>query len=232
MRSGGLKLLKKISTRDWVMLCIGIIIAIGGGMLVNKFENQHKPLKPESKGITSPWIPDTVKHWEKPISEMAKRYDIDPNLIAIIMTLESGGYPKAKSEVDAKGLMQIMPETAKDIAERYVKKSRSSYDLYSPETSIEFGAAYLALLRNEYGTSRQGPSWNETVELIAAAYNGGFSAANALEKGKGLNDTQTVIYSRDAYNMWRERHAKESPTFERWKERGGDELIEKARQSQ
>lgn len=226
------KIRKKFTRRDVVMIGAGIAITTAGVLAVNSIERHETALTPESSRITSPWIPDTVKYWEKPISEMAKRYDIDPNLIAIIITLESGGYPKATSEVNAKGLMQIMPLTAEDIAKRYVKKPQKKYDLHNPETSIEFGTAYLAMLRNEYGTAKQGPSWNDTVELIAAAYNGGFSAANALEKGEGLRDTQTLSYSRDAFNMWRERHSETSPTFDRWKERGGDELIQKAKEWQ
>lgn len=195
-------------------------------------KDNQTPLKPESSSITSPWIPETVKQYEKDIDDMAKRYNIDPNLIAIIITMESGGYPKAKSEADAKGLMQVTPPTAGDIASRYLKDPVKKYDLFDPRTSIEFGTAYLAVLRDEYGTAKQGPSWDSTVELIAAAYNGGFGAANAIEKGEGLNDAQTVVYSRDAFNMWRERHAQKSPTFERWKERGGIELIEKAEAAQ
>lgn len=195
-------------------------------------KHETTPLAQKANKITSPWIPDTVKYWDKPITEMAKRYDLDPNLIAIIITLESGGYPKATSEVDAKGLMQLMPLTAEDTADRYIKKSQKEYDLYKPETSIEFGTAYLAMLRDEYGIVKHGSSWNETVELIAAAYNGGFGAANAIEKGEGINDTQTLSYSRDAFNMWRERNATTSPTFDRWKERGGDELIKKAAEYQ
>jgi hypothetical protein len=31
--------------------------------------------------------------------------------------------------------------------------------------------------------------------------------------------------------MWRERHAKSSPTFDRWKERGGQRLIDKAKEA-
>lgn len=211
------------------MIGLGVIAGAAIIMIGSTIQKDDAiALEPRGTKITSPWIPDTVKYWQKPIGEMAKRYNLDPNLIAIIITLESGGYPRATSEVDAKGLMQLMPLTAKDVASRYVKKPQKNYDLYKPETSIEFGTAYLAMLRDEYGTSKQGPSWNETVELIAAAYNGGFGAANAIEKGEGIRDTQTLSYSRDAFNMWRERNAETSPTFERWKERGGDELIKKA----
>lgn len=216
-----------LSGRDWLMLLVGVIIASAGFGIARVIHNAQTPVKFQAAGITSPWIPSTVKRWQQPINEMAKKYNVDPNLIAIIMTLESGGYVKADSG-QAQGLMQVTPLTAKDIASKYIKEPRSTYDLYDPRTSIEFGAAYLAYLRDAFGEPSQGPSWNSTVELIAAGYNGGPGAAANLYNGKGLRDPQTVIYSRDAYNMWRERNASSSPTFDRWKERGGQDLIDLA----
>ena len=59
---------------------------------------------------------------------------------------------------------------------------------------------------------------------MAAAYNGGFGAANAIETGEGINDSQTIVYSRDVFNMWRERHVAGSPTFNRWL-RGASRLL-------
>lgn len=214
--------------RDVPAAIVGAVVVLAIVLIVHLISSNKTPLSPESSSITAQWIPSTVKHYEKDITEMAERYDIDPNLIAIIITMESGGYPQAKSGVGAEGLMQIMPETAKDIAARYVKEPRKNFNLQDPRTNIEFGTAYLAMLRDEYGTAQQGPSWNSTVELIAAAYNGGFVSANNLEQGKGMRSEETVVYSRDAFNMWRERHAGKSPTFERWKERGGITLLEQA----
>lgn len=188
----------------------------------------HTALQPKSDHLTVQWLPATVTRWQEPIVEMAKKYGIDPDLLAIIMTMESGGNPQAHSEADAQGLMQVTPPTAKDIAAKFLKHPVTAYDLFDPRTSIEFGAAYIAHLRDTFGEASQGPGWNTTVELIAAGYNGGPGAANSLEKGEGLRDMQTVSYSRDAYNMWRERHADNSPTFTRWQERGGESLIKAA----
>jgi hypothetical protein len=221
------KLIRRISRRDIIMIGIGALVITAGFRIAELNHDKFTPLEPQTSKITSPWIPDTVKRWHEPIESMAKRYDIDPDLIAIIMTMESGGYTKADSG-QAQGLMQITPTTAKDIATRYVKRPVQLYDLHNPTTSIEFGAAYMAKLRNIYGTPDHAPSWNTTVELIAAAYNGGFGAANSVEQGKGLRDLQTFAYSRDVFNMWRERHADSSPTFDRWKERGGSHLLDKA----
>lgn len=217
------------SRRDWLMLLMGGIIVFAGMTTINRTEKPQMPLKPSGSGITISWIPPTVQRWKDPINEMSRKYDIDPNLIAIVMTLESGGYSKAHSEADAKGLMQITPPTAKDIAAKFLDKPTTSYDLWDPRTNIEFGTAYLAYLRGEFGAPQQGPTWNSTVELLAAGYNGGPGAANSLEQGTGLRDIQTASYSRDAFNMWRERHASNSPTFDRWQERGGSTLIDKAK---
>jgi soluble lytic murein transglycosylase-like protein len=216
------------SRRDILMLLVGAFIVFAIFEIIHFVDNAQTPLRPQDNTITSPWIPATVKRYTGTINVMAKKYNIDPNLIAIIITLESGGNSKAESEAGAKGLMQITPPTGQDIATKFVKEPVKKYDLLDPKTSIEFGTAYMSWLRDEFGTPEQGPSWNSTVELIAAGYNGGPVAANHLEQGKGLTDTQTVVYSRDAFNMWRERHAKTSPTYERWKERGGSELIDLA----
>jgi len=191
--------------------------------------HSHKPLNPQADQITSPWIPQTVKRWERPIDEMAKKYQLDPNLIAIVMTMESGGDSKASSSAGAHGLMQITDVTAKDIASKYLKQPVTKYNLSNPTTNIEFGTAYLSLLRDTFGEWRQGPSWDYAVELVAAGYNGGPGAANRVYKGEGLTDTQTVVYSRDAFNMWRERLQKDSPTYDRWLERGGQALIDAAK---
>ncbi len=211
-----------------ILIIIGTIIVLVVLAMIYSTEKSNKPLGQADNSITIPWVPNTVKRWEKPIVDMSKKYNVDPNLIAIIMTIESGGYTKALSEADAVGLMQITPPTAQDISQKFLKKSIKKYKLEDPFANIEFGAAYLAYLRDEFGTDQQGPSWDYTAELVAAGYNGGPGAANKLEQGKGLTDTQTVVYSRDVLNMWRERNAETSPTFERWKERGGSELLEKA----
>lgn len=212
------------------MILLGVVIAVMGVLGAMLIEDKTTvPLRYDTNTITVPWIPDTVKKWQGPIVAMGKKYNISPNLIAIIITIESGGDPKAHSEADAQGLMQVTPPTAGDIAKKRLKKPVTKYDLYDPATSIEFGAAYLAWLRDEFGMSSQGPSWNETVELIAAGYNGGAGAANAVDQGKGLTDTQTVVYARDAFNMWRERHAPKSPTYDRWLERGGQDLVDGAK---
>jgi soluble lytic murein transglycosylase-like protein len=218
-----------IKRRDWLLVLAGAVVILIVWGISAWITHSRLPLKPQAGSITSPWIPSTVKRWQAPIDQMAKKYDIDPNLIAIVMTMESGGDPKASSSAGAHGLMQITDLTAKDIAAKYLKQPVDKYSLGDPDTNIEFGTAYLAKLRDVFGEWQQGPSWDSTVELAAAGYNGGPGAANRVYKGEGLTDTQTVVYSRDAFNMWRERFQKDSPTYDRWLERGGQALIDAAK---
>jgi len=214
---------------DLPLVVAGALLFLAVFWVAMQINHHQTPMPYQSKGITTSWIPDTVNRWRDSIDTMSKRYDVDPNYVAIIMTMESGGNAKAKSEAGAIGLMQVTPPTAKDIAKKYLKTPVTKYDLNDPTTNIEFGVAYLANLRNIFGDYTQGPEWYLTSELVAAGYNGGPGAANSVYKGTGLTDTQTVVYSRDAFNMWRERHAHESPTFDRWKERGGQQLLDEAK---
>lgn len=214
------------------MVIIGALVTLTGALVADYVRNQQVAIPYQPKGVTIQWIPDSVRRWEGLINEMGKKYNIDPNLIAIIVTIESGGHSKAESAAGAKGLMQVTGRTGGDIAAKFLTEPRKDYDLMDPRTNIEFGTAYLAYLRNEFGTAKQGPEWIATAELVAAGYNGGPGTANALEKGQGLRDTQPVIYSRDAFNMWRERHSHKSPTFERWVERGGSVLLDAARHAE
>lgn len=223
--------------RDWLMLTAGVAVAlvvlgiVSVVSMMTPDEPPPPPPKPLAKttDVTISWLPDTVRRFEATINEMAQKYDIDPNLVAIVITLESGGYTGATSEADAKGLMQITPPAAQDIAAKYLQEPRSDYNLTDVSTNIEFGTAYLAHLRDEFGQPGQGPSWDYTVELIAAGYNAGPGSAGKLYRGEGLPSQQAVSYSRDAMNMWRERDAQDSPTFNRWLERGGQRLIDLAR---
>lgn len=210
------------------MVTIGALVALAGVVTADYIRNKQVAVPYQSQGITAKWIPGSVRRWEDTINEMGKKYNVDPNLIAVIITMESGGYSRAESEAGAKGLMQVTDLTGGDIASKFLKEPRKTYDLMDPRTNIEFGTAYLAYLRDEFGTAKQGPEWIATVELVAAGYNGGPGTANALEKGEGLRDTQPVIYSRDAFNMWRERNSQKSPTLERWIERGGSQLLDAA----
>ena len=222
---------KKITIRRDAIVgfLVGVLVVGIGYELYSYTRQQSKPVdsvRYDASGLGIRWLPPTVQRWEEDIERHARTYNVNPDIIAILMSIESGGYSRASSGV-AYGLMQVTEYTGGDIAKKFLKEPVDEYDLYDPATNIEFGAAYIAYLMNTFCSERI--SSNECVELIAAGYNGGPGAANNLYEGNGLEDMETVGYSRDARNMWRERGAAKSPTYARWLERGGQSLIDAAK---
>ncbi|HEX2833075.1 MAG TPA: lytic transglycosylase domain-containing protein [Thermoanaerobaculia bacterium] len=89
------------------------------------------------------------------IYEKAKKYDVDPALVAAVIEQESRFKPRARSHVGAKGLMQLMPRTGRWMGAR---------DLYDPEQNIDAGVKYIKYLNQRF---------NGDLKKTIAAYNGG-----------------------------------------------------------
>lgn len=90
--------------------------------------------------------------------------NVDPYLVFAIIRAESKFQTSAESPAGARGLMQIMPETAQWIAEQQGITDYSTIDLHDPQDNIQFGCWYLSDLMREF---------DEQVPLVAAAYNAG-----------------------------------------------------------
>lgn len=104
--------------------------------------------------------------YEQEITDSSARHSVDPYLVSAIIKSESGWDPSATSHKGAQGLMQLMPETATDMAQKgIVDTPRFSADeLFDPATNIEYGCAYLSYLL-EY--------FNGATDRAIAAYNAG-----------------------------------------------------------
>ncbi len=103
--------------------------------------------------------------YESEVAASAAAHGVDPYLVAAVIETESGWDPGAESSQGARGLMQLMPETARDIADKgLVSSAYSADDLYDPATNIEFGCAYLAYLIDYF---------NGATDRAVAAYNAG-----------------------------------------------------------
>jgi len=95
------------------------------------------------------------KRYQSHILEAARAYQIEPALIHAVISAESGYNPLARSAKGARGLMQLMPETAK----RY-----GVVNPLDPQQNIYGGAAYLRDLLRLFGND---------LKLALAAYNAG-----------------------------------------------------------
>jgi hypothetical protein len=89
------------------------------------------------------------------IIRAANRYDVDPLLVKAIIMAESSYNANAVSKVGARGLMQLMPGTARELGVE---------DSFNPEQNINGGVKYFKKLLNRFGGD---------VELALAAYNAG-----------------------------------------------------------
>jgi soluble lytic murein transglycosylase len=101
--------------------------------------------------------------WRSELTEAASRAAIDPLLVAAVVREESSFYPQARSRVGARGLMQLMPETARPLAQARRLALNNAELLDDPATNLELGSVYLAGLLREFGDAR----------LAVAAYNAG-----------------------------------------------------------
>jgi soluble lytic murein transglycosylase len=94
----------------------------------------------------------------------ASRYDVDPRFLLSIMKQESSFQPNAKSPAGARGLMQLVYDTAVKYNKGAGISSLHPDELYDPAKNIMVGTAYIADLKKEFGG---------LYEAIAASYNGG-----------------------------------------------------------
>lgn len=101
------------------------------------------------------------------IEKYSQEYKVDPKVVISVMKVESDFNPSAQSHTNAKGLMQIMPETSKHIA-KLLKLNPNSIDLNDPETNIQLGTYYLKYLMNNF----------HNMDTVFAAYNAGFGNVN------------------------------------------------------
>ena len=92
--------------------------------------------------------------FEKIIRAAAERYGVDADLIHCVIAVESNFNPKAVSPKNARGLMQLLPQTAAQLGVK---------DIFDPEQNVDGGTRYLRDLLKKYSN----------LTLALAAYNAG-----------------------------------------------------------
>ncbi|MBP0602497.1 transglycosylase SLT domain-containing protein [Aeromonas sanarellii] len=101
---------------------------------------------------------------KRTFSQMAQERTMNTSLLYAISRQESALYPLAQSPVGARGLMQLMPATARETAGKLGVPYRNEQQLFDPAMNIRLGSAYLKRLLDVYDGNRI---------LAAAAYNAG-----------------------------------------------------------
>jgi len=123
------------------------------------------------------------RHRDLVEAHAAKR-SLDPNLVLGIIRQESAFQVSARSPANARGLMQILPSTGRDLAKQARIPRYSTSRLYDAGTNIALGTLHLSSLIKRY----QGK-----LEFALAAYNAGHNRVNRWISELGEVDGETFV---------------------------------------
>ena len=127
-------------------------VTVDSELVANIVPNE---IAPEPELAALPLLPQLAPI----IDPAAKKYGLDSRLVAAVIWVESSGDPKAVSRKGAKGLMQLMPTTARSLGVR---------DALDPVQNVDGGVRYL----------KQQMDAHRDLSLALAAYNAGPTAVS------------------------------------------------------
>lgn len=217
----------------WLLVGVIIILIIFGSSgesfsdLPNPFnEGNNDP--DEYKGIYNSDAPlatfftDSVKYWSPSISRWAKEGNLNPNLVATVMQIESCGHPYIGSVAGAHGLFQIIP----------LYHFEDGENQFDPDTNAAAGLSHMNdCLRWTTDLDLDGVPENEPdVGLALVCYNGGpsliYDRSRWVEESFNYYTWGTGIWG-DASNG-----SATSETLTGWLNAGGSILCDQAEAAQ
>ena len=109
------------------------------------------------------------------VESSAARYNVDADLISSVIATESNFNAKAVSRKNARGLMQLMPQTAARLGVR---------NIFDPRENIDAGTRYLGNLLQRY---------RNDLALALAAYNAGPERVQQYGRVPPFAETQSYV---------------------------------------
>jgi soluble lytic murein transglycosylase-like protein len=143
----------------------------------------EKPLVIQEQGTERVIYPVDVPRFDPILKEAAEHYRLPFAFLKAVVKVESNFNPRAVSHADAKGLMQLIDPTARDL---------NVADPFDPRQNIFGGARYLRMLANEF---------DGNMALTAAAYNAGPDRVKRTGRIPEIRETQR--YVRRVLEMYR-----------------------------
>jgi soluble lytic murein transglycosylase-like protein len=154
----------------------------------------------ETSTSLSPIFTPEIQYWGTQIIHWSAEYNLDPNLVATVMQIESCGNPDARSSAGAMGLFQVMPF--------HFYALDNPYD---PDTNARRGLAYL---KRSLDAAKGNP------DLALAGYNGGISVISRPQSNWAA-ETQRYLYWGSGIYADSTSGASESARLDEWLSRGG-----------
>lgn len=155
----------------------------------------------------APLFTPQVQYWGKDIVAWSDQYDIDPNLMATVMQIESCGHPTVISHAGAQGLFQVMPFHF-DVGE----------DMLNPSNNAKRSGSFI---QECLGYA------NGDVGLALACYNGGPSVTQRAFNTWPQETQRYFIWGLGIYSA-AQSDASESATLNEWLTAGGRNLCNQA----
>jgi soluble lytic murein transglycosylase-like protein len=155
--------------------------------LVARIDPDELPPSVAAVAEVAAWAKDVVagartplqsRPFAKLIETVSLKHGIDPALVHAVIEAESNYRPRAQSHVGARGLMQVMPATARDLG---VSNARHLFD---PEQNVEAGVKYLKFLLDRF---------DGDLPTAIAAYNAGPGAVDRHAGIPPYPETQNYV---------------------------------------
>ncbi len=195
---------------DFMIAPLAVLIV---SALLASFASKAGPspvnLPPANSNYISPIFRIEIRYWAESISRWAAASQLDPNLVATIMQIESCGDPRARSSSGAMGLFQVMPFHFYAID-----------NPYNPDTNAAHGLAYL---------SRSLATGGGDARLALAGYNGGIGL---ISRAEWLWPAQTKRYIQYGVPIYEDARngLTVSEALNEWYEKYGVSLCRQAHQ--
>jgi len=192
------------------MLVVAALIVIA--FEVWPFGSSHSQTIANPNAPLASFFRPEVLYWRDEIEDWAREHHVNPNVIAIVIQIESCGNPNAISNAGALGLMQVMPF-----------HFQNGENMINPDTNVARGMTVF------YECLTQFAGWDLGTAL--ACYNGGPSVTQR-PFSSWANETQ--YYYRWATGLWSDvqNGDETSDALEDWLAAGGERLCVQAGRSQ